>query len=75
MWTHECVRAERKEDQILRTEIATGGEIGGEWMSAAQGDEPNSGIIAILSIGGSAWAKTNPKCVELPSKELLIVAR
>ena len=70
-----ALAAERKDDQILRTEIATCGEIGGEWMSAAQGDEPNSGVVAIPSIGGSAYAKTNPKCVELLSNELLIVPR
>jgi hypothetical protein len=42
VWTHECVRAERKEDQILSTEIEAGGELGGEWISAAQGAELNS---------------------------------
>jgi hypothetical protein len=44
-------------------------------MSAAQGDEPTSAIVAIRGVEGNACAKINPKCIELPSNELLIVAR
>ena len=51
MQTHECVSIERRDDQILRTEIATGGETGGEWMSTAQVDEPDSDTVAIVGAG------------------------
>ena len=72
MQTHECLIAERKDDQILRTEIVTGGETGGEWMSVAQGDEPDSGIVAAVGIGGSASTRTIARGFEATSDELLI---
>ena len=70
-----ALAAEGKDDQILRTEIVTGGETGGEWMSAAQGDEPDCGIVANVGIGGSACTKTSARCLELTSDELLIAGR
>ena len=75
MQTHECLIAERKDDQILRTEIVTGGETGGEWMSVTQGDEPDFGLVATVGIGGSAFTKASALCVELTSDELLIAGR
>jgi len=50
VWTHECVRAERKEDQILRTEIEAGGKVGGEWISVAQGAEFDSCSVGIVNV-------------------------
>ncbi len=71
-----ALTAERKDDQILRTEIVTGGETGGEWMSVAQGDEePDSGIVVTVGIGGSACTRTSARCLELTSEELLIAGR
>ena len=67
--------AESKDDQILRTEIVAGGDMGGEWMSTAQGDTPSSRIIATIGIGKSACARTSARCIELASDELLIAAR
>ena len=70
-----ALAAERKDDQILRTEIVTGGETGGEWMSSTWRDEPDSGIIATVGIGGSACTRTSARCLELTSDELLIAGR
>src|SRR5580692_232347 len=66
---------ERKEDQILRTEIPAGGNTGGEWMSAAQGDEPDSGVVAIAGSGGSACTRTSVRCCEASAAALLIADR
>ena len=70
-----ALAAERKDDQILRMEIVAGGETGGEWMSVAQGHEPDFGIVATVGIGGSASTKTSARCVELSTDELLIAGR
>ncbi len=67
--------AERKDDQILRMEIVAGGETGGEWMSAAHGDEPNPAIIATVGLGGSAYSRTSAGCSKLTSGEILIAGR
>jgi hypothetical protein len=56
-------------------EIVAGGETGGEWMSVAQGHEPDFGIVATIGLGGSVCTKTSAGCVELPSDELLIAGR
>jgi len=56
-------------------EIVAGGETGGEWISAAQGHEPDFGIVATIGLGGSACTKTSATGVELPSDELLIAGR
>src|SRR5437867_307466 len=56
-----ALAAERKDDQILRMETATGGETGGEWMSTTWKDEPDSGIVATVGIGGSACIRTSAR--------------
>jgi hypothetical protein len=70
-----ALAAEKKEDQILRMEIVAAGETGGEWISVAQGHEPDFGIIATIGLGGSACTKTSARCAELASDELLIAGR
>jgi hypothetical protein len=55
MWTHGCVRAERKEDQILRMGIDAGGEIGGEWISAVQEAEFDTCSDGILNVWSSRY--------------------
>ena len=70
-----ALAAEKKDDQILRMEIVAGGETGGEWMSVAQGHEPDFGIVATIGLGGSVCTKTSARSVELPSDELLIAGR
>jgi len=52
-----------------------GGETGGEWMSASRGDEPDSGIIAIVAIAGNAWTKTSAKDFEWTPDELLMAGK
>ena len=56
-------------------EILAGGETGGEWMSVAQGDEPDFGIVETVGLGGSAPTKTSARWVELSTDELLIAGR
>jgi hypothetical protein len=70
-----ALAAEKKDDQILRMEIVAGGGTGGEWMSAAQGDEADFCIVAAIGLGGSACTKTSARSVELPTDELLIAGR
>ena len=52
--------------------MLTGGETGGECISDAHHREPNSVAIAATDIGGSAATRTNGRCCELTSEELLI---
>jgi hypothetical protein len=56
-------------------EIVTGGETGGEWISVAQGDEPNSGIVVTVGSGASACTRTSERWIEVTSEELLIAGR
>ena len=52
----------------------TGGETGGEWMSVAQGDELDIGMVATVKIGGSAFTKTSAGGFELTSDDELLIA-
>ena len=44
-------------------------------MSVAQGDEdPDSGIVVTVGIGGSACTRTSVGCLELTSDDELLIA-
>ncbi len=55
--------------------MLTGGETGGECISDAHTGEPNSVAIAAVGVGGCAETRTNGRCFELTSDELLIAGR
>ena len=52
--------------------MLTGGEIGGECMSDVHVREANTGVSGPPEIGGSAWTRTDARCVNVTSDELLI---
>ena len=49
--------------------------MGGEWMSAAREDEPDSDTSAIVSAGEIAYATNSVGCCDFTSDELLIAAK
>jgi hypothetical protein len=55
-------------------EIEAWGEIGGEWISAVQGAEPDSWIVGILNVWSSAYLTAIITWTELTSDELLMAA-
>jgi hypothetical protein len=55
--------------------MATGRETGGEWISAAQGDEPDTDTIEMAAPGQIAYATNSVGCRKFTSDELLIAAK
>lgn len=55
--------------------MATGGEIGGEWISAAQRDERDTDTVEMAGPGQIACATNSIGCREFTSDELLIAAK
>ena len=51
--------------------MLAGGETGGEWMSGAASDKPESGTTATAGIEGSPCSTTGARCFEPMSDELL----
>src|SRR5258708_2896430 len=67
-----ALASQRKDNQILRTEILAGGETGGECMTGAGSDEPESKIIPTVGSDGRPCQTTSVRCFESMSDELLI---
>jgi hypothetical protein len=55
-------------------EMEAGGEIGGEWMSAAHGLEPDSFSVGMLGALFRMYVTASATWTELTSDELLIAA-
>jgi len=55
--------------------MLTGGETGGECIADVHHGEPNSVAIGAAGIGGSAATRTNGRCCELTSDELLMAGK
>ncbi len=55
--------------------MQTGGETGGECISDAHAEEPNSVVIAAAGIGGSADTRIKDRWVEVTSDEFLIAGK
>jgi len=52
--------------------MLTGGETGGECISDVHGRDANSEVTPTADTGGSAATRTDARCVNVTSDELLI---